>query len=82
MVDVIEHLEKIPALDLLARIRGRVVISTPELFFEQGGPGTGLPDSEIHRSHWTLDDFDRTGRMDVGRIEQGGVVVRLAPSKR
>lgn len=81
LVDVIEHMEKDAGVDLLNRIQGRVVLSTPEEFFEQGGDGTGLPDTEIHRSHWTLADFDRTGRVEFGRIEQGGVIVRLSPAR-
>jgi len=76
MVDVIEHLNKQPALDLLARIPGRVVACTPVTFFSNG---PGLPESETHRSHWTIADFAGTGRLERHEQQHGGLVVRLAP---
>lgn len=54
MVDVIEHLEKDEALELLDRIPGYVIVGTPVEFFQNP---SGLPDSEKHRSHWKREDF-------------------------
>ena len=76
MVDVIEHLEKEAAVDLLRRISGRVIISTPVEFFSNG---PGLPESETHRSHWTAQDFEATGRVEVCEERLGGIITRLAP---
>lgn len=77
LADVIEHLTKPDAQKLLDRIRGRVVISTPEVFFNQGGPGSGLPWTETHRSHWTEDDFK--GRAETSFLWRGGLLTRLRP---
>lgn len=74
MADVIEHIDKTAALELLARIPGRVVISTPVEFFSNG---PGLPDSETHRSHWTAEDFLATGRVEACQEQVGGWIVRL-----
>jgi 2-polyprenyl-3-methyl-5-hydroxy-6-metoxy-1,4-benzoquinol methylase len=79
MADVIEHLELAAAMELLARIPGRVVISTPEAFFSNG---PGLPESETHRSHWTPEVWERVA--EIRGIESqalvfGGWLVRLAP---
>lgn len=74
MVDVIEHIEKDAAVELLARIPGRVVICTPVEFFSNG---PGLPDSETHRSHWTAEDFAATRRVEVCSEVLGGWMVRL-----
>jgi 2-polyprenyl-3-methyl-5-hydroxy-6-metoxy-1,4-benzoquinol methylase len=54
MADIIEHLDKGPALDLLDRLPGYVVVSTPRDFFHNPA---NLPPTETHRSHWTPDDF-------------------------
>lgn len=76
MVDVIEHMPKQRALDLLARIAGRVVISTPVEWFDTG---PGLPATEAHVSHWTVDDFVDTGRVEAYSEVVGGHIVRLGP---
>lgn len=77
LVDVIEHLEKADGLELLSRIPGRIVISTPVDFFSNG---PGLPPSEEHRSHWTRADFDELDRpVEEDGSRFGATVVRLGP---
>ena len=80
LADVIEHLPKPQALDLLDLIPGWAVISTPRDYFHNG---EGLPPTEDHVSHWTLADFAATGRLDYfdQRLhdELGALVVRLKP---
>jgi 2-polyprenyl-3-methyl-5-hydroxy-6-metoxy-1,4-benzoquinol methylase len=76
MGDVIEHMPKDEALELLARIPGWIVISTPVDFFHTD---EGLPPTERHVSHWTLDDFMSTGRLHHHEISYGAHVVRLSP---
>lgn len=80
MADVIEHLPKADAWDVLDRIAGYVVISTPRDFFSNG---PGLPHTEDHVSHWTLDDFQASSRFEVYSLpmlrDKGGVIVRLGP---
>lgn len=77
MVDVIEHIPKAHALSFLRRVPGRVVISTPVEFFDTG---PGLPHTEQHISHWTVEDFEATGRLEAATTEVGGLIVRLGPS--
>lgn len=72
MSEVIEHLPKDDGLALLERIRGHIVITTPEEFF----PSVDYPPTEKHVSHWTLDDFGDRIEADASKL--GGVVVRLA----
>lgn len=74
MLDVIEHMEKEAALQLLADIPGRVIVSTPVDFFHNG---PGLPESETHRSHWERGDFG--DRVEHDASQMGAVLVRLAP---
>lgn len=76
MVDVIEHIPKPRALELLERIPGRVVISTPVEFFDTG---PGLPATEAHVSHWTVDDFTGTGRLEDYVEQHAQHLVVLAP---
>lgn len=79
MVDVIEHVDKADALDVLARIPGRVVICTPVEFFSNG---PGLPPTEEHVSHWTREDWDAlaaTRPLEACTVEFGGWLVRLGP---
>ena len=76
MVDVIEHIDKARAVDLLDRIPGRVVISTPVEWFDTG---PGLPSTEAHVSHWAVDDFVATGRLEAYSEVERGHIVRLAP---
>lgn len=80
MVDVIEHIPKTDALQLLDRIPGWVIVATPKHFFENPAD---LPEPEAHVSHWTLRDFDETGRLDywdrpIFRTLEG-IVCRLRP---
>jgi hydrogenase maturation factor len=76
--DVIEHIDKARATDLLDRIPGWVVICTPVEYFAQPHE---VP-TEHHISHWTWDDF--TGRADVEHVAEklGGLLVRLRPKGR
>lgn len=76
LVDVIEHLHKHEGLEVLRRIPGRVVISTPSEFFSNG---PGLPDSEEHRSLWTREDFESVRTVEVDASMPGGVTLMLAP---
>ena len=75
MVDVIEHLTKDDGLALLERIPGRVVICTPEVFFQN--PEARTIWTEEHRSLWCLADFGDRVEADASAL--GGVVVRLGP---
>lgn len=80
MADVIEHIEKAPALELLDRIPGYVVISTPREFFENPAH---LPHTEKHVSHWRLEELKANPRfMDYAANEYrnlGGLLVLLGP---
>ena len=76
MGDVIEHMDKGPAIDLLARIRGWIIIATPVHHFHTD---EGLPPTEAHVSHWTRQDFDATGRVDHYEERFGAIITRLAP---
>lgn len=76
MVDVIEHMDKGRALELLGRIPGWVVICTPVEFFHNG---PDLPPTEEHVSHWTADDWHALDRLDEMHEVLGGWVVRLRP---
>lgn len=62
LVDVIEHLPKADALDVLGRIPGWVIVCTPRHFFENPAE---LPEPEAHVSLWTVEDFEATGRLDL-----------------
>lgn len=74
--DVIEHLAKDDALNLIDRIPGHIVINTPEHFFHNGD---NLPWTETHRSHWVQGDFTGTGRVASYRVLHGGQLVLLHP---
>lgn len=79
MVDVIEHLDLGDGFDLLARIPGRVVISTPATFFDNG---PGLPPTETHRSLWLPEHFDALRQVrpvESWTREHGAHLVRLGP---
>jgi 2-polyprenyl-3-methyl-5-hydroxy-6-metoxy-1,4-benzoquinol methylase len=80
MLDVIEHLEKPAAMELLETIRGAVLIATPRDYFQNPEALDGWP-TEDHRSHWTPEDFGtRVDRFDVNAfVAFGAVLVRLAP---
>lgn len=80
--DVIEHIELEPALELLGRIPGRVVICTPVTFFDND-PGHRHPPTEQHVSHWTADTWQRV-RSEIRPLEVcyhklGGWIVRTGP---
>jgi 2-polyprenyl-3-methyl-5-hydroxy-6-metoxy-1,4-benzoquinol methylase len=74
MSEVIEHIDKDEGLALLARVRGHIVLSTPQEFFSNG---PGLPPTETHRSLWDLSSFG--DRIDADMSQLGGIVVRLKP---
>lgn len=80
LVDVIEHLPKADALQVLDRIPGWVIVATPRHFFDNP---PDLPAPETHRSLWTPRDFDETGRLDLydraSRDERDTVLCRLRP---
>lgn len=78
MVDVIEHIDKAAAIELLARIPCRVVICTPVEWF---ATDDGLPPTEAHVSHWTVADFEATGRLEAYSEVVGGHVARLSPQR-
>jgi 2-polyprenyl-3-methyl-5-hydroxy-6-metoxy-1,4-benzoquinol methylase len=78
MGDVIEHIGKHQALELLSRIKGWVVIATP---FDHFHTDEGLPPTEAHISHWTTEDWINTGRLDLHEVFQGSHVVRLLPQQ-
>lgn len=76
MGDVIEHIEKDDAINLLSRIKGWVVIATP---FDHFHTDEGLPPTEAHVSHWTEQDFIDTGRLNRYEVSYGAHVARLSP---
>lgn len=53
IIGTIEHFEKEPAVKMLRRIRGHVVIATPRNWMQEDHP---IP-TERHRSLWSVDDF-------------------------
>jgi 2-polyprenyl-3-methyl-5-hydroxy-6-metoxy-1,4-benzoquinol methylase len=81
MADVIEHIPKPDAWDVIDRIPGWIVVSTPRDFFHNG---YGHPKTEDHVSHWSVDDFRDSKRFDI--YDQpilnglGCVLVRLKPT--
>lgn len=74
MVDVIEHLEKQPALDMLDRIPGHVVICTPVEWFQN--PEAAEYPSERHRSLWRPSDFPQHRVRNISE-QLGGHLVWL-----
>lgn len=77
MIDVLEHLEHADGEELLRRIAGRVVICTPETYFQNPEHEEVPPES--HRSLWTLRELESVRSLEVGKIEIGGVIARTAP---
>lgn len=76
--EMIEHVPKEDGLDLLARIPGWVVLSTPLEWFQEDHE---VP-TEIHRSLWNSHDF-RDPRL-IDRVSEylevdGGIFVTLKP---
>ncbi len=76
MGDVIEHLDKVAAIEFIGRVRGWLVIATPLVHFHTD---PHLPPTERHVSHWTADDFAATGRLDHVEERYGALIVRLRP---
>lgn len=79
MADVIEHVDLEVAMEWLAVVRPRIVVSTPVEFFSNG---PGLPDSETHRSHWHEGVWKRVAAVrpiEVMYQSLGGWMVRLGP---
>jgi len=77
MSDVIEHIEKQQALDLLRRLlrnNRNILISTPFAFFTQEVEEN---EHEDHVSHWTLADFAEF-TFDYDVVAGAAVVVTLA----
>lgn len=75
MIDVLEHMPKPEALNLLTLIPGHVVFCTPVDYFENPDD---LPPTERHVSHWTLADFAGTDRLhgyDVNAYEVHRAIV-------
>ena len=79
MADVIEHLAKTPALDLLRHFlasKATVLVTTPAKFFQQT-----LYDSEAerHQSFWNREDFAQLGyHVEAQRVE-AGVIYLISP---
>lgn len=80
MVDIIEHVPKEDGLEVIDKIPGWIIVSTPRHFFDNP---PDLPEPERHLSHWTPSDFAGTGRLDLyhRRIfnDLAGIVARLRP---
>lgn len=77
MNDVIEHIEKVPAMDLIrsfTRSNSVVIISTPVEFFTQEIADN---DYEQHVSHWALEDF-KEFTFDFTIAGNAAIVVSLA----
>ena len=80
MIDVIEHLEKVKAIEVLKYFISKnvnVLIATPSNFFEQH-----LYEStyENHVSFWNINDFVKIGHVSYQYIE-GGVIYLLSSKK-
>lgn len=79
MVDVIEHIPFVDAYAVLARIPGRVVISTPVAWCQTD---PGLPPAETHVSHWTerqWADLANHRQIEICYMSLGAWIVRLGP---
>lgn len=78
MADVLEHFTKEDGIALLARIPGRVIITTPAVYFQN--PEAATIWTEDHRSLWGRPDFLGLGR-PVESLEKvlNAWVVRLGP---
>lgn len=81
MIDVLEHIEKEAALDMLWRMKNRVLICTPRDWFES----VDYPPTEKHVSHWTKAEFRDEAKLgrkaEILYVERGGIVCRLGPLK-
>lgn len=73
MVDVIEHLEKEKAIELLKYFiskNSKILIATPIHFFQQE---LYKSDYEHHVSHWAPGDFKKLGYTDYQHFDGGAV---------
>lgn len=73
MIDVIEHLDKKAALEMLRyflKKTSAILIATPLNFFEQELYQSKF---EHHVSHWQLKDFKNLGRVEYQFYDGGGV---------
>lgn len=73
MIDIIEHIEKEPAINLLKFLLengSKVIVATPVKFFEQE-----LYESEFERhvSHWTKKDFKAIANVEVQYADAGAI---------
>lgn len=73
MIDIIEHINKAKAIQLLKHLLmmgNKIIIATPIEFFEQN-----LYESEFehHVSHWTKKDFIKLGYLNVQYFDSGAV---------
>ena len=73
MIDIIEHLDKFSALQMLKTLLSKndcIIIATPKVFFDQH-----LYESkyEEHISHWSLKDFKDLAFVDFQVFDGGGV---------
>ena len=73
MIDIIEHINKPKAIQLLKHLLmmgSKIIIATPIEFFEQN-----LYESEFehHVSHWTKKDFIKLGYLNVQYFDAGAV---------
>jgi len=64
MIEVIEHLEKQQGLDVLAdleKVCGKIIITTPNGYFEQSDLLMNESKFQAHLSGWTAGDFKKIG---------------------
>lgn len=71
MSEVIEHIDAEPALELIDRIPGHVVVATPLRWHQRAHD---VP-TEVHRSLWSAADF--AARAEVCHENLGELIVRL-----
>jgi 2-polyprenyl-3-methyl-5-hydroxy-6-metoxy-1,4-benzoquinol methylase len=81
MIDVIEHLDKMKALEMLKYFISTgtdVIVATPIHFFHQN-----LYESEYenHISHWVIKDFQQIAYVDCQYFDAGAVYF-LSPEKK
>lgn len=81
MADVIEHMPADEGRQVLARIPGQVIVSTPidPEVAEHDQHAADIPPLERHVSQWTVRDFYLTGRLSGDWTVGTQLVVRLAP---
>lgn len=80
MIDVIEHLDKNNAIKMLEYFISKnikMIIATPEIFFEQHLYNSKY---EEHISHWDINDFRKICNVDYQKID-GGIIYLLTKEK-